>query len=265
MSTIATRSLLDRFPGAYARRMARWFGRRPFSMRAIGPLVTFTFDDFPRTALSAGGRILEDFGARGTYFVAMGLAGRTIETGEMFLVEDIPDVLARGHELACHTFDHRPAWETPTAEYERSVAHNRAAFRSVPQARPPLTHSYPISYPRPATKRRIARAFSGCRAGGQTFNQGVVDLNHLSSFFLEQSRDDFDAITRVIAANAAHCGWLIFSTHDVTATPTRFGCTPALFEKAVRAAADSGARLVTMAQALTLLDAPQPVAESSAR
>ena len=32
-------------------------------------VVSFTFDDFPRTALEIGGRILEDAGVRGTYTV----------------------------------------------------------------------------------------------------------------------------------------------------------------------------------------------------
>lgn len=255
MTPPTQRSLLRRLPGAYARRMARWFGRRPFALPASGPLITFTFDDFPRSALTAGGSRLEESDARGTYFVALALAGTTIETGEMFVPEDLHSVVTRGHELACHTFDHCPAWETSSAEYERSVERNRTAFTALSAQVPPLTHSYPISYPRPATKRRLARRFVGSRAGGQALNCGVVDLNHLSSFFLEQSRDDFGAVERLIAANAARRGWLIFSTHDVVASPTRFGCTPEFFARTIAASVASGAKLVTMAEALTLLGA----------
>jgi peptidoglycan/xylan/chitin deacetylase (PgdA/CDA1 family) len=230
--------------------MARWFGRRPYTLKPRRPLVTFTFDDFPRTALSTGGSMLESHSARGTYFVAIGLAGRAIETGEMFLAADLDALLARGHELGCHTCEHLPAWETPPAAYLASVERNARALGALPRAIRPATHSYPISYPRPGTKRRIASRFRACRFGGQGVNRGAVDLNALNSFFIEQSVQDVPAIERLIAANAAQPGWLIFSTHDVSEHPTRYGCTPALFERIVRRTHESGATILTMNAAL---------------
>ena len=59
------------------------------------------------------------------------------------------------------------------------------------------------------------------RGGGQTFNHGAVDLNYLSAFFLEQSRDNPAAIRQTIAANHAAGGWLIFATHDICEVKTR--------------------------------------------
>jgi len=256
MTPLKGRGFLDRLPMAYARRMARWFARRRFSLSAGAPLITFTFDDFPRTALTAGGAILEEAGARGSYFVAMGLESQTIATGRMFSAADLNDLLGRGHELGCHTYHHYPAWETSTADYESSVDRNAVALAELPQAIQAQIHSYPISYPRPASKRRIARRFRGCRAGGQAPNRGTVDLNYLNSFFIEQSVGDFGAIERVIAENIAQGGWLIFSTHDVTDSHTRFGCSPAFFAKVVRAARNSGAEIKTMSKALDDLGVP---------
>jgi peptidoglycan/xylan/chitin deacetylase (PgdA/CDA1 family) len=230
--------------------MARWFGRRSFTLQPRRPLVTFTFDDFPNSAFSGGGSILEAHGYRGTYFVSMGLAGRTIETGEMFVAPDLDALLSRGHELGCHTHEHVPAWETHPAAYLASVERNARALGDLPQAVRPTTHSYPINYPRPGSKRRIASRFRACRFGGQGLNCGVVDLNALNSFFIEQSVHDMATIEGVIDANAAQQGWLIFSTHDVTANPTRYGCTPALFERIVRRVRDSGATVLTMSAAL---------------
>lgn len=246
-------SLFQRLPGAYARRMAKWFGRRPFTMKSGGPAITFTFDDFPRSALSIGGTVLEQGGAKGTYFTSHGLMGQNTPTGEIFQSTDLPEVLARGHELGCHTYDHFPAWTTPTELYESSVRKNAASLANLPRLSPLQTHSFPISYPRPATKRRLGRYFRGCRGGGQTFNVGTLDLNYLNSFFLEQSRDDIGPVERAIAANTAAGGWLIFSTHDIASVPTRFGCTPHFFEAVVRLAAASGARLVPMSTALDLI------------
>ena len=87
-------------------------------------------------------------------------------------------------------------------------------------------------------------------AGGQTFNVRRLDLNGMAGFFIEQSREDFDAIKAVIAQNARERGWLIFATHDVADSPTRFGCTASLFEKIVRCAIASGAVVLPVSQAL---------------
>ena len=67
--------------------------------------------------------------------------------------------------------------------------------------------------------------------GGQTFNAGIVDLNYLKAFFIEQSRDNFDVIKQTIDGNARAKGWLIFATHDVCDQPTRFGWYSRFFRK----------------------------------
>ncbi|MCB8835211.1 polysaccharide deacetylase family protein, partial [Escherichia coli] len=40
------------------------------------PVVSFTFDDVPDTALTNGARILEDHGVRGTFYIAGSLEGQ---------------------------------------------------------------------------------------------------------------------------------------------------------------------------------------------
>jgi hypothetical protein len=77
-----------------------------------------------------------------------------------------------------------------------------------------------------------------------------VDLNYLNAFFIEQCKGDFDQVKRTIDANARANGWLIFATHDVCGSPTRFGCTPQFFGQVVQYAADSGAAILPMREAL---------------
>lgn len=250
--------LSTRMEHAVGRRLSRWFARRPFPIRLTTPLVSFTFDDFPRSALVNGGRILERHGATGTYYASLGLAGRATATGEIFHVEDLEPLRDLGHELGCHTFSHCPAWETEPAAYEAALRRNTEALHQLLPAAAFRTHSYPISHPHPDIKRVTGRHFLGCRAGGQTFNAGTADLNHLNGFFIEQSRDDFTAIQDVIAANARACGWLIFATHDIADNPTRFGCTPELFEQVVRATLRSGARILPVTRALAVIAAGSP-------
>lgn len=247
--------LWNRAQHACQRRAAQWFGRRPFTMPRGRAIVSFTFDDFPRSALVTGGAILERFGAAGTYYTSLGIAERTTACGEMFAVDDLPLLLELGHELGCHTYDHLPAWATEPADFEQSVERNAAALQHLLPDTRFESLSYPISYPRPETKYRVARHFACCRGGGQTFNTGTIDLNYLSAFFLEQSLDEPDAIKRIMIENQALGGWLIFATHDIAKQPTQFGCTPSFFEQIVRFASDSGMDILPVGKAWNVLRA----------
>ena len=63
--------------GKLRRRIARLAQRRPVRMALERPMISFTFDDMPVTAALAGAQVLEQRGARGTYYVSTGLAGQT--------------------------------------------------------------------------------------------------------------------------------------------------------------------------------------------
>jgi len=222
-------------------------------MRNAQPLISFTFDDFPRAALFTAGRLLESHGVRGTYYVSLGLAGQVAASGEMFHEGDISLLLEQGHELGCHTFSHCHAGETASALFEHSILENARALQTLAPGSEFKTHSYPIGNPRPETKRRAAQHFEACRGGGQTYNHGTIDLNLVSAFFLEQSRDNPSAIYRMVDATCRAGGWLVFSTHDVCDDPTRYGCRPSFFEAVVRYSINSGAMVLPMSQALKLV------------
>jgi peptidoglycan/xylan/chitin deacetylase (PgdA/CDA1 family) len=173
----------------------------------------------------------------------------------MFLAQDLTNLVAQGHELGCHTFSHCHSWNTSPQVFEDAVIENREALsKFVPGASFP-SMSYPISGPKARTKQKMSKHFLCCRGGGQTFNAGTTDLNYLLAHFLEQSRDNPEAIKRVIDQNSQANGWLIFATHDVSEQPTRFGCTPELFKDIVQYAVNSGARILPVAQAYEVLQA----------
>lgn len=224
---------------------------RLIKMRNRRPLISFTFDDFPREAWAIGGSILEEFGILGTFFTAIGLVGRSELPGEMFRCQDLEEIVEHGHELGCHTFSHCNAGLTPEKEYETAILENRQALRSLFPGNEFRTHSYPIGNPRLGIKRICSRHFKGSRGGGQRFNSKILDLNHISGFFLEQSRGDTGRVKQLIDKNQAACGWLIFVTHDVRYCPSRFGCCPKFFEEVVRYSQGSGAAILRMDQALS--------------
>lgn len=251
-------NLWARCRGRYQRSAHTLFFRHPFVIKSDIPLISFTFDDFPRSSLLTGGLILNQFGARGTYYASLGLMGGHAPTGPIFLREDLNILLEQRHELGCHTFAHCHSWDTKPSVFEHSIIENRQALHDLLPGMSFSTFSYPITAPRVRTKRKVAQHFECSRGGGQTTNVGPTDLNYLSSFFLEHSRDDLQAVKNVIDRNQQVNGWLIFTTHDVCKNPTQFGCTPEFFEDVVRCAASSGARILPVAEAWETLRNSSP-------
>jgi peptidoglycan/xylan/chitin deacetylase (PgdA/CDA1 family) len=247
-------SLLTKVRRRYGVEAASVLYRRRLHVRTSVPLISFSFDDFPRSALTEGGSILSRYGVLGTYYVAMGLMGKSSHLGPMFQAEDLKELDRLGHELGCHTFEHCHSWDTPPGVYEQAILENQRALNEVLPGALFKTFAYPISWPRLAVKRIAGRHFDCCRAGGRSpINVGTTDLNLLSATFLEQKRDNPNAVKALIDQTVRQRGWLIFATHDVSRTPSRFGCTPDFFEQVVRWAVESRARILPVVQALEVL------------
>jgi len=180
----------------------------------------------------------------------MGLMGKQDAAGQMFSMADLLMLIEQGHELGCHTFDHCPAWETKPQLFEKSILDNRAALEGAVPGTSLQTFSYPISEPRPKAKQITSKYFRCSRGGGQAVNAATMDLNYLKAYFLDARRSDLADVRSRIAENAQSNGWLIFATHDISVSPTAFGCTPEFFDNVVRSAAKSGARILPVAKAL---------------
>lgn len=247
------RNLLIRLRNRCRRETSAILFRRNFHVQSPVPLISFTFDDFPRSAYRNAGAILKRYDLRATYYASLGLMSRAEPTGEMFELEDLRNLLVDGHELGCHTFGHHEGWATSPAVFEASVLENRVALQQYFPEASFQSLAYPISQPRPATKRRMSHYFSCCRGGGQTFNVGNSDLNSLSAFFLEKSASNPDQVRVIIERNRDQHGWLIFATHDVRASPSPWGCTPEFFENVIRWSLASGAVILPVAEVIKSL------------
>ena len=85
-------SLRSVLSGARRKTLCSLYSRRvPWGDR--GPVVSFSFDDFPRTAYTVGGAILKSLDVRGTYYTAPGLMDTTNHLGEQFRAEDLRSLL----------------------------------------------------------------------------------------------------------------------------------------------------------------------------
>lgn len=239
--------------GAARRCMLLSLHRRPALLKNREAIVSFSFDDFPRTAYSAGGFILEQFGARGTFYTACGLMNTANESGEQFRAADLDSLLERGHELASHTFGHVSCRALSGAAFCEDVEKGSQAVQEIAGVAA-ANFAYPFGHVTLETKRALAMSVTSARSIVPGFNGPEIDLNLLRANSLYGDVDGAgQAETRMetlIAENAKRKSWLIFYTHDVQPNPSAYGCTPALFERAVECAVRSGSRILTVQKAL---------------
>lgn len=245
------------------RNCASYLFRKLQSINLERPIISFSFDDFPRTALLAGGKILRRYGVCGTYYTALGLIGGDSPSGPIFVADDLKRVLNDGHELGCHTFSHCHSWETQPRAFEQSILENRRALSELIPSYHFQSFSYPISSPRPFSKRAAAKYFLSSRGGGQKFNSGTADLNQLSAYFLEKAGGNLELPKVLIDQNREAKGWIVFATHDVAPQPSIYGCTPEFFEEVVRYSVESGAQILPVTEALDAIQAVRATRRNS--
>jgi peptidoglycan/xylan/chitin deacetylase (PgdA/CDA1 family) len=208
------------------------------------PVVSFTFDDFPRSAVLNGARILERLGTRGTFYAAGAYCGQAIDGITQYCAEDLLILSDAGHEIGCHTFHHSRVSTLPADVLLAEIELNKAFFmRHLPH---PATHTfaYPFGEVSLRAAVKLQRLFDGCRTTEFGFNVGTVDLGRLRAIRLYNSTIDSKGIRQLIQEAVAAKAWLIFYTHDVDEAPSRFGCTPTLLEDSVVTALSSGAEVL---------------------
>lgn len=218
-------------------------------------VITFTFDDVPDSTLYYGAAILEKYGLRGTFYVAGGLAG-TSETSRTLITESgIRELAERGHEIGCHTFSHANVATLKDAQLQSEIDRNRSFLSRILGDNkgghgPKFNFAYPYNAVSYFAHRRLARNYRTCRAGENRINRGAISPQMLYGMEIRQPEAHSLQLTREIDAVKAQPGWLIFFTHDISETPTSYGCTPATFEKLVQYAVQSGCEILTVDEAL---------------
>jgi peptidoglycan/xylan/chitin deacetylase (PgdA/CDA1 family) len=220
-------------------------------MKMQVPVVSFCFDDFPRTAYSAGGSILRSFGARGTYYAALGLMNTSNELGDQMTCDDIDSLLSDGHELGSHTFSHCSSRRVPLDVFERDVLLGRDAIRRMTGC-DAGSFAYPYGHIAVASKKRLGEQMDSCRSIYGDINGPVADLNLLRANSLYGEADQCATVESLLLENERQSGWLILYTHDVRQSPSPFGCTPALLEKAIEMTLEKGFRISPVTEVVRL-------------
>ncbi|MGB4058178.1 MAG: polysaccharide deacetylase family protein, partial [Alphaproteobacteria bacterium] len=182
------------------------------------------------TAGENAAKILEDHGARGTFYTCFDLLGTDSPSGVIASIDMVRALSEKGHEIGCHTYDHINCSFVGGKRAAESCATNKKAAAALGIR---MDHfAYPQGGMSPATKKVMKENFISARSILPGINQGTLDRHCLKSvpFYERYSHEDiFNRIDQVDRED----GWLILYTHDVSANPSRYGASEQLFQKAV--------------------------------
>jgi peptidoglycan/xylan/chitin deacetylase (PgdA/CDA1 family) len=213
--------LINRF-NRLAARLAR---TKVQSCVSTGPILSVSFDDFPKSAWTCGGQILSAHKAAATYYTAGRFCGKTRDDIVYFDRADLAAVVAAGHELGCHTYSHKHAPQISSAELRDDCARNREFVNDCLPGVGLTNFAYPYGDVSARVKGLVARQYATARGIRPGVNISPLDLALLKALPLE-IRSWTEARMEALAAEAAQTnGWLILFTHDVDVrSAARRGC-----------------------------------------
>jgi peptidoglycan/xylan/chitin deacetylase (PgdA/CDA1 family) len=235
---------------------ARWqlisaFGQKNASL-AGESIVSFTFDDFPRSALQTGGAILKTHQCAGTYYTAMGLMDHDNHQGLHFCKDDLLALVRDGHELASHTFSHSSGRTASISEFLADAVKGRSVLEEV-AGETCVNFSYPFGHATLRSKPILGRHFASCRGIVGGVNTSPADLNLLKANSIYSHSYDESVIANLVETARKSPSWLIFYTHDVREKPSSYGCTPGQFESVVKLVVQKQLKINTIQQVVASL------------
>lgn len=242
------------FPERLDHRLARSFPVRRFDFAPKRPIVTFSFDDVPVSALVNGAAVLEKHGVRGTFFAAGGVSGAALDGQPILSDAQYRDLNLRGHEIGHHTFTHR----TPRRlgrDYAADLLRNDIYLSPLVGG---AVRNFAFPYGRSSLRARdlVAQRFRSSRGVENGINRAGSDLDLLRAVSIGGDMR-VDDLRRWIDEAVASPGWLIFLTHDVQEQPSAYGTTPAILDELVAGALTGGAEVLTVDAALDRLGVPE--------
>jgi peptidoglycan/xylan/chitin deacetylase (PgdA/CDA1 family) len=214
-------------------------------------MVSFTFDDAPVSAFSIGASMLEASGGRGTYYIASGLMGRKTSHYQVMDRDDVRNLHERGHEIGLHGHRHCAIGRLSPQEFLDDLALNRAQLDGIDGGIQAKNFAYPFGMAAFARKRQLSTLVDSSRSilpgvNSADFDPHFLKCVELSSKWLtlEKLREHLDAVVK-------QNGWLIFLAHDISASPSPYGCSPDLLRRALDGVGHRGVEIVTVALALS--------------
>lgn len=223
---------------------------RTVAMGNSKPIVSFTFDDFPKSAVDNGARLLDENGVAGTFYFCKSFADQTVDGIRYYDRTDLSALVGAGHEIGCHTAGHLRVPRFANADLIDDIESNAAFLAEQVPDYTVSTFAYPFGDIDMRTKTLMQNYFVACRSIHERLNIGMADLGTLRASKLYSAMTNADKLRKLIQKAAAQNAWLILYTHDVDEIPSPCGCTPALLNIAIKTAIAEGCEILPIKDAL---------------
>lgn len=209
--------------------------------------VSFTFDDVPESAFLNAQPVLERYGYRGTFYVALSFLDTDKTNINLYHKNHLSACLNNGHELGCHTYSHNRTYQNSKADFLTNDIHKNTVKLNETGIKYKFQNfSYPFGEQTIKMRKIAAKHFESSRGTDHGINKGRIDLNNLKAVKLYQKEQPLDKICSMLDELNTLGGWLIFYTHDVQTNFSKFGCSPDYFERIVQKCNDLNLKVNTI-------------------
>jgi len=200
------------------RRLTPFQARRMAQYKLDRPIVSFTFDDCPLSAIDNG--------------------------------------VNAGHEIGEHSHSHIDVSEMSFERAVSDIRKNRNALHEMGLP-PASTFAYPFGQTTREVKSRLGPDYTGLRGITPGPMIGKADLNQIRSTPLFTGKPFYDLLRQIEDLSGTN-SWLTIFTHDIENRPTQWGCTPTEMEAIIAAVKASGAQVLTVADAIAKIKMSAP-------
>jgi len=243
-------SIAGKIMGKLDRSIARYASVKSKAWDFDKPIVSFTFDDCPRSAITVGGEILKNRGVSGTFYLCGGLTNGFENELPCQTEEDLAYLVETGHELASHLYNHKRCEELTKDQLALEVDLSKNYLNSITGTDVQLNFSYPFGSINLRAKKMISKQFLTGRGINPGLNVGKLDLSCLKANALYEHKISEQSIALLIDEAVRRKSWLIFYTHDVQTLPSPYGVTPDTLEYAVDYALQKNCKISSIAQVM---------------
>jgi len=160
------------------RRLTVKMAQKPLMVRRDRAIISFTFDDCPKSGLVNGVQAVGKAGWQSTVYVACGLFGIENHLGKMMGADDAIALHKAGHEVGEHTFSHGDAKSMQLEYFEMDISKNQQALAELGLP-PSETFAYPYGETYPGLKKALQGKFRGARGINHKIHTHRVDLNQI--------------------------------------------------------------------------------------
>lgn len=211
-----------------------------------GRYVSLCFDDFPQSAAVTAAPMIESLGWHATWYVSGGFQDTEEDAlGQMYTEADLRRLIANGHDIGCHTFDHIDCAKATPSEILAQCEKNQQYLDSF-GINEVESFAFPFGAANATAKKVMEQSELALRGVKPGLHRGKADLNMLKACGLQDNEGGILRAIEELETLSKGDGWLIIFTHDVRDDHSPWGVTPEDYDLLLTAVQASGAEVVTV-------------------